>query len=73
MTATQSYKRFSDEKYKNWLKTAESLSILRIRMKDFIEKETETYHSSLGNIPALTGQTCNNECDFKNKKVNDLF
>lgn len=69
MTNTQPYKRFGDEKYKNWLKTAESLSILRIRMQDFIEKETETYHTALlANKPAEN--TCKSNCYFKNKKVN---
>ncbi|XP_066518294.1 uncharacterized protein si:ch211-91p5.3 [Hoplias malabaricus] len=41
------YTRFRDQKYKNWLKTAESLYILRNNLRDFMEKETETYHSSL--------------------------
>lgn len=72
MTTAQSYKRFGDENYKNWLKTAESLSILRLRMEDFIDKETETYHASLRNNPALEGKICTNKCDTKkNKKVNN--
>ncbi|XP_056596495.1 uncharacterized protein si:ch211-91p5.3 isoform X2 [Triplophysa dalaica] len=68
MTNAKSFKRFGDEKYKNWLKTAESLSILRIRMEDFIEKETETYHTALlANKPAE--KTCKSDCYFKNKKA----
>ncbi|CAM4734856.1 unnamed protein product [Leuciscus chuanchicus] len=66
MSSTQSYTRFGDEKYKNWLKTTESLSLLRKGIKDFIEKETETYHNSLRNKPELNGQTCNKKtCDVK--------
>ncbi|XP_077067156.1 uncharacterized protein LOC143720998 [Siphateles boraxobius] len=66
MSSTQSYTRFGDENYKNWLKTTESLSILRNCIKDFIEKETETYHNSLRNKPELNGQTCKKKtCDVK--------
>ncbi|XDV52801.1 hypothetical protein PO909_021461 [Leuciscus waleckii] len=66
MSSTQSYTRFGDEKYKNWLKTTESLSLLRKGIEDFIEKETETYHNSLRNKPKLNGQTCNKKtCDVK--------
>ncbi|XP_048866044.1 uncharacterized protein si:ch211-91p5.3 isoform X2 [Brienomyrus brachyistius] len=39
--------RFKDENYKNWLKTTLSLQLLRHGLGDFIEKESETYHSSL--------------------------
>ncbi|XP_051740162.1 uncharacterized protein si:ch211-91p5.3 isoform X1 [Ctenopharyngodon idella] len=62
MSSTQSYTRFSDENYKNWLKTTESLYILRTYIQDFIEKETETYHSSLRNKTYLKGQTCKRTC-----------
>jgi len=65
MSSSQSYTRFGDENYKNWLKTTESLSILRNCIKDFVEKETETYHNSLRNKPELNGQTCKNACAFK--------
>ncbi|KAK7117761.1 hypothetical protein R3I94_023096 [Phoxinus phoxinus] len=66
MSSTQSYTRLGDEKYKNWLKTTKSLSILRDCIKDYIEKETETYHNSLRNKPELNGQTCNKKtCDVK--------
>ncbi|XP_065148112.1 uncharacterized protein [Paramisgurnus dabryanus] len=68
MSSVQSYKRFSDEQYKNWLKTTESLSILRTHMRDFIEQETETYHSSLRNKQALKGLTCDKKCTFKKNK-----
>ncbi|XP_051546388.1 uncharacterized protein si:ch211-91p5.3 [Myxocyprinus asiaticus] len=60
-------KRFNDENYKNWLKTAESLAILRSRIQDFVEKETETYHRSLRNKPALSLR-CTNNCEYKNNK-----
>uniref|UniRef100_A0A9J8BNW7 Si:ch211-91p5.3 n=1 Tax=Cyprinus carpio carpio TaxID=630221 RepID=A0A9J8BNW7_CYPCA len=69
MSSTQSYSRFSDENYKNWLKTTESLYILRSRIQDFIEKETETYHNSLRNKPHLNGQTCTRSCKLTNKPV----
>ncbi|XP_039513900.1 uncharacterized protein si:ch211-91p5.3 isoform X3 [Pimephales promelas] len=65
MSSSQSYTRFGDDNYKNWLKTTESLSILRNCIKDFVEKETETYHNSLRNKPELNGQTCKNTCAFK--------
>ncbi|XP_017565572.1 uncharacterized protein si:ch211-91p5.3 isoform X2 [Pygocentrus nattereri] len=55
-----SYQRFSDENYKNWLKAAESLYILRNYIRDFVEKETETYHSSLRET--LKGGTCAKKC-----------
>ncbi|XP_059401881.1 uncharacterized protein LOC132133156 isoform X3 [Carassius carassius] len=69
MSSTQSYSRFSDENYKNWLKTTESLYILRNRIQDFIEKETETYHNSLRNKPHLHSLTCTKECKLANKPV----
>ncbi|KAL7845800.1 hypothetical protein AOLI_G00239920 [Acnodon oligacanthus] len=59
-----SYQRFSDENYKNWLKAAESLYILRSNIRDFVEKETETYHSSLRET--LRGLICVKGC----RKVN---
>ncbi|XP_067293335.1 uncharacterized protein [Pseudorasbora parva] len=65
MSSTQSYTRFSDESYKNWLKTTESLSILRNGIEDFVEKETETYHTSLRKSSRLNGQTCTRTCDNK--------
>ncbi|XP_058623675.1 uncharacterized protein si:ch211-91p5.3 isoform X2 [Onychostoma macrolepis] len=70
MSSTQSYSRFSDENYKNWLKTTESLYILRSRIQGFVEKETETYHNSLktnirSTIPHLYGQNCKQTCDNK--------
>ncbi|XP_016303922.1 uncharacterized protein LOC107659483 isoform X1 [Sinocyclocheilus anshuiensis] len=69
MSSTQSYSRFSDENYKNWLKTTESLYILRTRIQGFIEKETETYHSSLRNKPQLNRQTCALKCERANKHL----
>ncbi|XP_026058613.1 uncharacterized protein LOC113043438 [Carassius auratus] len=69
MSSTQSYTRFSDENYKNWLKTTESLYILRSRIRGFIEKETETYHNSLRNKPQLNRQTCPRKCDRANKHL----
>ncbi|XP_052399513.1 uncharacterized protein LOC127946790 isoform X5 [Carassius gibelio] len=69
MSSTQSYSRFSDENYKNWLKTTESLYILRNRIQDFIEKETETYHNSLRNKPHLHSLTCTKDCKLANKPV----
>ncbi|XP_051978470.1 uncharacterized protein LOC127640108 [Xyrauchen texanus] len=70
MTNIQSRKRFSDDNYKNWLKTAESLSILRSRIKNYVEKETETYHFSLRNKPALSGRICKDNCGSTKKKSN---
>ncbi|KAL1247641.1 hypothetical protein QQF64_023017 [Cirrhinus molitorella] len=67
MSSTQSYNRFTDEKYKNWLKTTESLYILRSRIQDFIEKETETYHNSLRNKPHLNRRVCELTCKHVNK------
>ncbi|XP_072512999.1 uncharacterized protein [Salminus brasiliensis] len=61
----ENYKRFKDEKYKNWLKAAESLYILRNSLRDFVEKETETYHRSL--LKTLQGEICNKKCEFKKK------
>ncbi|KAL6481516.1 hypothetical protein MHYP_G00095960 [Metynnis hypsauchen] len=55
-----SYQRFSDENYKNWLKAAESLYILRNNIRDFVEKETETYHRSLRET--LQGEICVKKC-----------
>ncbi|XP_043084402.1 uncharacterized protein si:ch211-91p5.3 isoform X2 [Puntigrus tetrazona] len=67
MSGAQSHGRFSDENYKNWLKTTESLYILRNRVRGFIEKETETYHSSLRNKPQLNTQPCPLKCKNANK------
>uniref|UniRef100_A0A8C1VG48 Si:ch211-91p5.3 n=1 Tax=Cyprinus carpio TaxID=7962 RepID=A0A8C1VG48_CYPCA len=69
MSGTRSYSRFSDENYKNWLKTTESLYILRSRIQGFIEKETETYHNSLRNKPQLNRQTCALKCERVNKHL----
>ncbi|XP_036413521.1 uncharacterized protein CXorf38-like [Colossoma macropomum] len=55
-----SYQRFSDENYKNWLKTAESLYILRNNIRRFVEDETETYHRSLRET--LKGEICVKNC-----------
>ncbi|KAI2648289.1 hypothetical protein H4Q32_018347 [Labeo rohita] len=72
MSSTQSYNRFTDEKYKNWLKTTESLYILRSRIQNFIEKETETYHNSLRNNPKLSRQPCESRCKYANKNLCQL-
>ncbi|KAK1802906.1 hypothetical protein P4O66_021441 [Electrophorus voltai] len=56
----ESYKRFTDESYKNWLKTAESLYILRRHIRDFVENETETYHKSLRE--SLQREVCVKNC-----------
>ncbi|XP_035390759.1 uncharacterized protein si:ch211-91p5.3 isoform X1 [Electrophorus electricus] len=56
----ESYKRFTDESYKNWLKTAESLYILRRHIRDFVENETETYHKSLRE--SLQREVCVKDC-----------
>ncbi|XP_073688145.1 uncharacterized protein [Garra rufa] len=72
MSSTQSCNRFTDEKYKNWLKTTESLYILRSRIEDFIEKETETYHNSLRNKPNLNRQACEQTCKLANKHLCQL-
>ncbi|XP_076839203.1 uncharacterized protein CXorf38-like isoform X2 [Brachyhypopomus gauderio] len=53
-------KRFTDEDYKNWLKTAEGLYLLRRYIRDFVENETETYHKSLRDH--LKGVICVNKC-----------
>ncbi|KAI4877120.1 hypothetical protein NFI96_026477 [Prochilodus magdalenae] len=55
-----SYKRFRDKEYKNWLKSAENLYILRSSLRDFVEKKTETYHSSLR--AALQEHNCVQKC-----------
>ncbi|XP_066562971.1 uncharacterized protein LOC136751338 isoform X2 [Amia ocellicauda] len=39
--------RFENAKYKNWLKTTMSLQLLRSSLEDFLENETETFHSRL--------------------------
>nr|XP_015218820.1 PREDICTED: uncharacterized protein LOC102686979 isoform X1 [Lepisosteus oculatus] len=48
--------RFTDTEYKNWLKTTMTLLLLRTRLETFLENETETFHSQLGN--KLMGQKC---------------
>uniref|UniRef100_W5L863 Uncharacterized LOC103024880 n=1 Tax=Astyanax mexicanus TaxID=7994 RepID=W5L863_ASTMX len=55
--------RFRDEKYKNWLKAAESLYILRNSIRDFVENETETLHKTLRK--KLNSDICNEQCDYK--------
>ncbi|XP_027011908.2 uncharacterized protein si:ch211-91p5.3 isoform X2 [Tachysurus fulvidraco] len=57
-----SYKRFSDDNYKNWLQTAESLYILRSHIQEFVENETETYHKSL--LGKLKGNVCGSKCSL---------
>ncbi|KAG9262366.1 hypothetical protein AMEX_G24133 [Astyanax mexicanus] len=59
----ENYARFRDEKYKNWLKAAESLYILRNHIRDFVENETETHHKTLRK--KLNSDICNKQCDFK--------
>ncbi|KAF7689616.1 uncharacterized protein LOC124378015 isoform X2 [Silurus meridionalis] len=55
-----SYKRFSDENYKHWLQAAESLYILRSLIRDFVENETESFHSSLRG--KLKDDICKSKC-----------
>lgn len=66
-----SYKRFSDEDYKHWLRVAESLFILRSNIRQFVEKETESYHKTLRE--KLKDIVCEKKCKWtrgpKNKKV----
>lgn len=60
-----SYKRFSDENYRNWLQAAESLHILRSQIRDFVENETEKYHSSLQE--KLKDDICVSRCQKVNQ------
>ncbi|MCJ8747879.1 hypothetical protein PDJAM_G00158520 [Pangasius djambal] len=57
-----SYKRFSDENYKHWLQTAESLYILRSHIREFVENETENYHRSLRET--LQNEICKSKCSL---------
>ncbi|XP_062866709.1 uncharacterized protein CXorf38 homolog [Trichomycterus rosablanca] len=66
-----SYKRFRDENYKNWLKTAESLCILRSHIREFVENETETYHTTLKK--QLKKEICTSKCTLKTWKRGPKF
>ncbi|KAF4075093.1 hypothetical protein AMELA_G00230700 [Ameiurus melas] len=57
-----SHKRFRDENYKHWLQTAESLYLLRTHIREFVEKETETYHRSL--LGKLQDEICTSKCSL---------
>ncbi|XP_053333306.1 uncharacterized protein si:ch211-91p5.3 [Clarias gariepinus] len=57
-----SYKRFSDADYRNWLQAAESLYILRSLIRDFVENETEKYHKSLQE--KLKDDVCQHNCSL---------
>ncbi|KAG5261944.1 hypothetical protein AALO_G00290320 [Alosa alosa] len=57
--------RFKDDKYRNWLKTTESLLILREGIRPFLENETENYHITLQSklSSTLKEAICQNKCD----------
>ncbi|XP_030634834.1 uncharacterized protein LOC115816002 [Chanos chanos] len=64
------YNRFCDDNYKNWLKTTESLIILRSHIRDFVENETDTHHRDLREKirNVFKDDICNSKCDLKKTK-----
>ncbi|RXM31623.1 Mediator of RNA polymerase II transcription subunit 14 [Acipenser ruthenus] len=56
--------RFKDLEYKNWLKTTLSLQLLRSGLVNFLENETNDFHSQL--LRTLKGEICKVQCDTKN-------
>ncbi|XP_030625513.1 uncharacterized protein CXorf38 homolog [Chanos chanos] len=56
-----------DDNDQNWLKVAQSLRILRRRLRPFVENETEIYHNSLRTKIRNTssGTTCQTKCNIK--------
>ncbi|XP_051557800.1 uncharacterized protein CXorf38-like isoform X2 [Myxocyprinus asiaticus] len=68
----QLYNRLRDEEYRNWLKTQQCLSVLRSRIRNFVDKETGTFHRTLLNNPALTERNCNDEVCYTRTKKDSL-
>ncbi|XP_018594646.1 uncharacterized protein LOC108926454 isoform X2 [Scleropages formosus] len=62
-----SYRRFSDESYKNWLKTTMSLQLLRAGLRRFVEDETETFHDSLRS--RVGDARCHANCDVRGQPL----
>ncbi|KAK6302886.1 hypothetical protein J4Q44_G00272410 [Coregonus suidteri] len=58
------FRRFQDEGYKNWIKTTMGLNFLKTRLGGFLENETETYHDHLRN-KVNTDNVCKTECNLK--------
>ncbi|CAB1317300.1 unnamed protein product [Coregonus sp. 'balchen'] len=58
------FRRFQDEGYKNWIKTTMGLNFLKTRLGRFLENETETYHDHLRN-KVNTDNVCKTECNLK--------
>ncbi|KAK6486862.1 hypothetical protein HHUSO_G10551 [Huso huso] len=55
--------RFKDLEYKNWLKTTLSLQLLRSGLVNFLENETNDFHSQL--LRTLKGEICKVQCNTK--------
>ncbi|XP_056149032.1 uncharacterized protein LOC130123766 isoform X2 [Lampris incognitus] len=62
--ATDPFRRFQDDGYKNWIKTTLALAHLKTRLGSFLENETETFHRALRDKIQLKGQECSNNCNF---------
>uniref|UniRef100_A0AAZ3RJA2 DRBM domain-containing protein n=1 Tax=Oncorhynchus tshawytscha TaxID=74940 RepID=A0AAZ3RJA2_ONCTS len=61
-----SFRRFQDDDYKNWIKTTMGLNCLKTRLGGFLEHETETYHDHLRNkVNANKGDLCTTQCNLK--------
>ncbi|KAM9427987.1 uncharacterized protein ACWYII_019261 isoform 1-T1 [Salvelinus alpinus] len=60
-----SFKRFQDDDYKNWIKTTMGLNCLKTRLGGFLENETETFHDHLRNKVNTGGNVCKAECNLK--------
>ncbi|XP_010889019.2 uncharacterized protein si:ch211-91p5.3 isoform X1 [Esox lucius] len=64
----ESFKRFQDDGYKNWIKTTMGLNCLKTRLGDFLENETQTYHNELRNqVKTTKGRECIKNCGLRQK------
>ncbi|KAL0966360.1 hypothetical protein UPYG_G00294350 [Umbra pygmaea] len=70
-----SFRRFQDDGYKNWIKTTMGLNCLKSRLGEFLENETKKYHEEIRNKvkPLSKGALCKTNCDPKvNSRSNQV-
>ncbi|KAJ8011731.1 hypothetical protein DPEC_G00061300 [Dallia pectoralis] len=64
----ESFGRFQDDDYKNWIKTTMGLNCLKTRLGDFLENETQKYHDEVRNkVNTTNGAACASKCGLRQK------
>ena len=65
------FTRFEDDGYRNWIKTQMGLQSLKLLLQEFIENETETFHTFL--LHRVKGTKCQKRCESKKGKLNQVI